>query len=277
MTLSNVRNEQMKVSIALQDRIEKELARLVSVARFMYGRDFKMPKVLYNVKGTVAGYANVASNTVRFNPVLLNENVDAFIARTVPHEFAHIVDYVLNPGNFSRYRKKRSVHGPSWKSIMRDFGCDPSRCHSYDVSNAKQKRTAEYVWTCSHCGNKMTLGPKRHHKMASGSAMYWPISCRSHLHTAEFTHGQYRRSRTVVKQVQPNVVNMPVQAPKTKFEICSSIFNGQRWNSRKECIELFVREAGCTAAGAATYYHQLNQQLKMKMKAAAQTRYQDKL
>jgi SprT protein len=256
----------MHVSAELKARVEKELARHVSNARFLWGRDFKMPEVRYDVRGTVAGYANLASNTIRLNPVLLNENVDAFIARTVPHEFAHLVDYVLNPGNFSMYRSKRSVHGPSWKRIMRDLGCDPSRCHTYDTTNAR-KNTKAFIWVCSHCGEKIRLGPKRHEKMASGRARYWSLACRSHKDVAKYvleTTGPVPVRPVMKAAASAATINKPKTAG-SKLELCRKLFLiAQEMNqhtNRQEMIARFVSYAGCTPAGAATYFSKLKSEV----------------
>ena len=72
---------------------------------------------------------------------------------------------------------KRTVHGYDFKFIMeRVLGVDDStRCHSYDVTNARVKKRgqAKHEWKCTTCSATMELGPKRHKKQL-GTDSYRP-------------------------------------------------------------------------------------------------------
>lgn len=174
----------MLVSKELKQRVEAKIQECINIAEAHYDRTFPMPKITYTLRGTIAGTATDATYTINLNAVLLNENQQTFIDRTVVHEFAHLVDGIVNPETRERgYGRKRSVHGPSWKNIMIRFGAEPSRCHTFDVSNCKTKNTSKHVWKCGCGQGEIALGPKRHAKqlkVAGGTNGYY---LRGHLPT----------------------------------------------------------------------------------------------
>jgi SprT protein len=116
-----------------------------TLAGDLYDIDLALPEIRFDLKGTTAGQAmwkpDQSGHVIRFNEVLLSENWDAFRVRTIPHEVAHLVVR-------QRYGSAPASHGPEWMSVMRDFGCDPSRCHSYSVVNASTGRGQRNVMRC---------------------------------------------------------------------------------------------------------------------------------
>ena len=169
--------------------VREKVADLILLANTKLGADVPVPVVKYTKRGTVAGTAEIGQNAINLNAVLLVENFDDFLVSTIPHEVAHMIDYALHPENFEvGYGQKRSVHGPTWKRIMRAIGANPSRCHSYDTSNSKVKRQnnkQSFVWVGT-CGCEMTLGPKRHKNMLSGNRRYFVRGHRG----CDYTHKQ---------------------------------------------------------------------------------------
>lgn len=276
----------MQVSIALKKRVHAKVTECMAKASKYYGRPFKMPSISFKVRGTTAGYAR-GDREVDFNAVLLVENEEDFIARTVPHECAHIIDYIVNPQNHERQHigwtrtgrprySKRDVHGPDFRFIMeRVLGADDStRCHSYDVSNARVKKKTTHVWVCNDCGTKMHLGPKRHKKMLSGMTKYWMRECRTHRSGYSYlgVEGQEMKpmpgpktswepslpkaadgAGTATSHNRPTRVTTPPKGQWTsKKSHCEVLFDPNA--SRGDNISKFMAEAGCTKAGAATYY-----------------------
>lgn len=141
---------------------------------------FRFPNVRFDKRGTVAGTANSAKWELNFNMVLCAENTEHFVAQTVPHEVAHLLDHQVYDSHAPRYdrlgrRKRRQPHGPNWKRCMAVLGVPADRCHDYDVSNAKVKRrkqkSYEYECTCG-CGTRATMGAVRHNKQLTGRANY---------------------------------------------------------------------------------------------------------
>lgn len=148
----------------IRQRIVDLVQSLREKASAHFGRDIPMPGIFYDCTGTRGGYHR--KGTLHFNPVLLEENTEEFIATTVPHEMAHHVQYIVYPETltsspawmvradwsdpFAREssRKRRSIHGEKWKSIMHLFGVVPDRCHDYDVTNAVRRRFERFPLYC---------------------------------------------------------------------------------------------------------------------------------
>lgn len=256
------------ITKSIKAEVEQKLAECIAIAERKFGRKFPMPSVTYQLRGTTAGTAQVSANHINLNAVLLLENGADFINRTVPHEFAHIVDYVLHPENFQRSapvsrwssaRGKRSVHGPTWKAIMVAFGAEPSRCHSFDVASVR-KKTTKYVWVCPTCGAEAELGPKRHAKMESGASRYWVPGCGNH---ARYVH---KDTTAPAPKVAPKAAPKAVAKPAarvvpvgtlSKMDKCRALFDPNA--TRAENIRQFVL-CGCTPAGAGTYYNTIKKE-----------------
>lgn len=176
----------MQVTQEVKDRVIARIKDGVDKANKFYPKHtFKMPTIKFTKRGTTAGTATGGHWEVNFNPVLLMENQDDFISRTVPHELAHLIDYRVNPQNHEQQvvwtsrgyrRSKRDVHGADFKFIMSAvLGADNStRCHEYDVSRARVKKKASFQYRCTcGCGTTTSLGSKRHHKEQNRPGSYW--------------------------------------------------------------------------------------------------------
>lgn len=209
----------MFVPVDTRARVEAKIREGLSRAEKHYGRKFAMPTIDYKLRGRTAGTATGQTNHLSFNAVLLMENLDDFIDdNTVPHELAHLIDYVVNPHNHDSntqwtgrgYRRtKRNVHGADFKYIMETvLGTSQSeRCHSYDTSNSKVSKTM-YLYKCT-CGCEETalFSGKSHKAVLRGTATYWK------------REPQHRRSPMVfVRVVRPNdstntATPVPVRQP----------------------------------------------------------------
>ena len=281
----------MRVSPEMKNKVQAKVDWVMEKAAKDFPQlDLPHPKVKYAKRGTVAGTAELREWTINLNPVLLMENGDVFIERTVVHELMHLLDYKLYPENFEwRPGQKRSVHGPTWKRLMMMFGADPSRCHTYDVSNAKVKKSAgyKYRYTCKTCGTHMDLGAKRHTKMKTGAARYWMRGCGRHAGYL-FTHVVHPNG-SVIEQHGINLpkglpLPAPVVLPKaadakkpashkrpknsqgsgtSKKEkalvIVRDLFG--KGHSRKMTILRMMDVLGMTKAGASTYFYTAKKEL----------------
>ena len=52
---------------------------------------FVRPKVYFNQRGKIAGSARLQTNELRFNPLLLEDNLQLFIDEVAPHEVCHLL------------------------------------------------------------------------------------------------------------------------------------------------------------------------------------------
>jgi SprT protein len=153
------------VTQEVKDRVNAKVRECREIAEREYGLRFELPEVRYGVRGSTAGRAKLRQWVIDLNAVLLMENLDEMINDTVVHEFAHLVDFKLNPENFERRYvngrwTKRDVHGQTWKGIMRTLGVEPTRTHTMDTSRVSRKKR-KFKWVGSD-GSVMMLGPKRH-------------------------------------------------------------------------------------------------------------------
>lgn len=239
----------MFVSKDIKDRVEQQLTDKIAIAESRYGISIKQPTVTYTKRGTTAGTANYRTWVIDLNPILLNENVEEMIGDTVPHELAHLIDYQLYPENFDvRYGQKRSLHGPTWKSIMVALGCSPDRCHNMDTSRAKVRRKAQYTYVCDGCGNELTMGPVRHKKEQARPGTYTARCC-----------GRRRGTLTLksrVKSTPAKAANAPAPKPTNERrpwkEVAVEVFG--RTSTRKEFIDTMMK-LGCGKNTASTYHH----------------------
>lgn len=249
----------MQVSLAIQKRVNAKLAKGIKLAEASYKTKFNMPTVRYDVRGTTAGLAFPGRWLVRFNAVLLTENVEDFLGRTVPHELAHLLTDRLYPramntgvtysgGRFRR--RKRSVHGWEWQSVMRTLGIsDPTRCHNYDVTNARvKKQRFQVMYRCTRCETVFPVGPKSHRRLQINPKSLWHRSCKGALLVLATT-------TPVATMTAPKPQQSKVPATGTKMERALALFRANPTEARLNMIEMFVRELGMTNAGASTYYY----------------------
>ncbi len=261
-----MKSNTLRVPQEIKDRVDAEINRCIKVAENTFGKTFRFPKVDYDVRGKTAGYAYDDQYRVSFNSVLLMENLDTFIdgrsgRGTVTHEVAHLIDGIVYPQTRSSWRRKRSVHGPTWKRIMRLLGATPSRCHSYDTTNSTVRRKAKHVYTCNSCGNQMKLGPVRHKKQQHGSnnfnqqTVYWMHGC-THAKRTGYTYNGLE-NKPAPKPFRDRYPTPKPKAPKmgTKLDHAVQVVRNMSGQDREFVITRIMNECGMSHAGAQTYYY----------------------
>lgn len=97
-----------------------------------FGLHMKHFRVVFALKGTTAGKAFINKGLIQYNPTLLRENPEAFLARTVGHEVVHHAAY-------AKFGPRIDAHGLEWKAMMRKLGLPDTRCHTYDTSTVPTK------------------------------------------------------------------------------------------------------------------------------------------
>ncbi|WP_261857768.1 SprT family zinc-dependent metalloprotease [Photobacterium sanguinicancri] len=154
---------------SLQSQVIAKVEHCILHANQRLQKRFVIPTINFTQRGRIAGSARLQGWEVRFNPVLLEENPQAFLNEVVPHEVAHLITFKL----FGRVRP----HGKEWQTIMTQvFGIPARTTHSFDVSSV-QGKTFPYQCQCSQ--HQLTV--RRHNKVARGQASYHCRQCRQPL------------------------------------------------------------------------------------------------
>jgi len=248
----------MEVSQNLKNKVEAEVIRCVNIANKHFKRVFDIPRIEFTVRGTTAGYAS-GTNVVNFNPVLLVQNEDDFIAKTVPHEVAHCIDAATGRDNnasvrIDRYgrirRAKRSIHGPSWQFIMRLFGADPSRTHTYDTTNAQVRVKNKFEYHCQCCGNSVFVSSVIHNKVQRG-ARYWHSACGRGRGLLVFTQAVGKQTFTQLRAAQeaPPAPKAPTKEVSVKSLLPVTLPTGTVTNSREIALGILAKNPGISRQG----------------------------
>jgi predicted SprT family Zn-dependent metalloprotease len=245
------------VSIELKQRVKQRIIDCKAIADKRYNIDFKMPTIDYSLRGRVGGQADYRGWVIRVNAVLLNENVEEYIKQVIGHEVAHLINHQVHPQAHDRVNGKRSPHGYEWQSVMRALGLKPDRCHSMDTTNSRVNKTPRagvFTLVCMNC--------PREYNVKAKTLMQWrakpaAIRCRCSAGVNLKLKGEPTKLAPVpvFKPVTPapTVTVKPAQVG-TKMEQCERIYKMNRNATRAALIAVFIRDAGCTAAGASTYH-----------------------
>ncbi len=144
---------------------------LLRQARDTYGLQEAGCEVRFDLRGTAAGQARHLGPqgfVIRYNPILLRENAGAFIARTVPHEVAHVIVW-------QAFGAGVRPHGEEWRRVMAFFGADASRCHGFDLSTVPRRRQRRFRYRCG-CEQHL-LSSIRHNRVLRGERVYLCVRC----------------------------------------------------------------------------------------------------
>ncbi len=120
--------------------------------------DSAPPQLLFDLRGTRAGSVSSAG-VIRLNPVLLRENLPAFMTQTLPHEVAHWIVF--------RWRPRAAPHGPEWRQVMAWLGAPARRCHDFDVARAQVRTLRSHPYFCA-C-RMHAVSAIRHRRMQNGT------------------------------------------------------------------------------------------------------------
>ncbi|MGH8528334.1 MAG: SprT-like domain-containing protein [Nevskiales bacterium] len=154
---------------ATADALPQELHRLLSLAQAHFQQVFPVPRIDCALRGLQAGQAYVEDNLIRLNGGLLRAHGDSFLRETLPHELAHLIVWRL-------HGRRVRPHGAEWQAVMRLFGAEPERCHSFEVQPSRRQR--EYVYRCA-CKTHQ-LSAVRHGRIQRGGR-YVCLHCQTPL------------------------------------------------------------------------------------------------
>ncbi len=164
----------MKTAGTLIKRTEELTRALLLVAARHYRIPVPQVEIRFDLRGRAAGQARLFAKgrpVIRYNPLLLEENGEKFMARTVPHEAAHVIVFRLHG---TRIRP----HGPEWRDVMDLFGADKRRCHDFDTSRSRARTPSRYTYHCT-C-REHELSSIRHKRILAGQA-YYCRACKEEL------------------------------------------------------------------------------------------------
>ena len=152
----------------VRELLRKETERWWEHAIVLYGKrriQGRPPTTSFELRGLTAGRACVQQHHNRYNLDIATANLEGFLAQTVPHEVAHIVDYFMHGCS--------SHHGKKWKQIMVDFGLEPTRCHNYEKGVEPTRTLKRFTYYCQCRFYELTS--IRHNRIKRGAS----YSCRS--------------------------------------------------------------------------------------------------
>ncbi len=169
----------------LQQQVEARTQQLLATARQHFQQDPGQVVIRFDLTGKAAGMAMFPSRgtpVIRYNALLLTENRDDFLRRTVPHEVAHVVARRL-------FGRKIRPHGAEWRQVMQLFGAEASRCHNYDVTRSARRTLKRYAYRCD-CRTHQ-LSSIRHNRVKRGQT-YHCLACKQPLVALEKTDSSDR-------------------------------------------------------------------------------------
>lgn len=114
-------------NLSLMLRLDQRVDELAGLTFMHYGIEVKRPTVKFDLRGLAAGCMHCYENVMSLNPILLFENPDEFIDKTVGHEWSHLATRRIHP-------KASWNHGRQWQSIMRTLHIPIEIDHRYNVS-----------------------------------------------------------------------------------------------------------------------------------------------
>jgi SprT protein len=142
------------------------------LAELFFKRCFPRPHIQFTLRGKSAGTAHLQLNKIRFNPVLLKENPEAYLNQVVCHEISHLLCFML-------YGKVKP-HGKEWQHMMQTvFKVPADTRHQLNTQSVVGK---EFDYLC-HCG-QVKLSIRRHNRVVRGQTQYRCKRCLQMLKTA---------------------------------------------------------------------------------------------
>ncbi|MCL2894213.1 SprT family zinc-dependent metalloprotease [Brenneria tiliae] len=149
-----------RIPIAHHQAVMRCLRDKLQLANTALDTHYPEPAVNYQQRGSTAGTAWLQHWEIRLNPVLLQENQQAFIDEVVPHELAHLLV-------FARFGKV-APHGQEWRWMMEHVLQTPARrTHRFAVQSV-QGKTFPYQCACRQ--HELTV--RRHNRVLRGETEY---------------------------------------------------------------------------------------------------------
>ncbi|MFD2178716.1 SprT family zinc-dependent metalloprotease [Veronia pacifica] len=153
----------------LQYRMIRAVTECITIANETLNTHHPVPDVRFDIRGKTAGMALLQRWQLRFNPILLKENPEAFLREVVPHEVAHLLVYAA----FGKVRP----HGKEWQAMMQQVFKVPAKTtHTFDISSVSGKH---FIYRCQ-C-DEIPLTIRRHNKVQRQQTQYFCRRCQHPL------------------------------------------------------------------------------------------------
>lgn len=120
-------------------------------------------RVVYESIGRgTAGTFRFSTKTFTFDPWFAERYTEDYIARTVPHEVAHMIQRIVYP-------KAKQSHGPEFRKIMSALGAPTATYHNYDVKDAPGRHSRNHQYKCACEGKVFNLTTRMHNSINKGA------------------------------------------------------------------------------------------------------------
>jgi predicted SprT family Zn-dependent metalloprotease len=138
----------------------------------------------------IAGSANSKTLVVTINPEHARINLAECLTNTIPHEIAHIVQFIVYPN-------AKQAHGKEWRRICLYLGGDGRRCYNiedYAGLQVKTRKVKRWVYTRAD-GDTVRLTKSQHEKFQLGR-----ISVRSRTTHNNFLYTDFTGDTVLIER-----------------------------------------------------------------------------
>lgn len=161
-----------------KDQIKADLTdkayEVIAQAESIYGVKLAHTEVLFDLTGKTAGRALVRDFrlVIRLNLDAAMNYYDVMMNEVVPHEIAHLVNYV-KPSTGRHHNK-------GWRDVCKVLGGNGQRCYTMDLKPARKtngsRKTRKYLYQIEN--QVMVVGAIRHQRLQRGYEYTCSISGR---------------------------------------------------------------------------------------------------
>ncbi|MEH0873490.1 SprT family zinc-dependent metalloprotease [Pectobacterium cacticida] len=149
-----------RIPIANHQAVMRCLRAKLQQANLVLQTNYPEPTINYQQRGSIAGTAWLQQWEIRLNPVLLQENQQAFIDEVVPHELAHLLV-------FARFGRV-APHGKEWRWMMENvLEVAAKRTHRFAIQSVQGKT---FIYRCDCQQHELTI--RRHNRVQRGETEY---------------------------------------------------------------------------------------------------------
>jgi len=128
---------------------------IIALAESIYNVKLSYTQIEFDLTGKTAGWALVRDFRlfIRLNLDAAEDHYDVMMNEVVPHEIAHLVNYV-KPSTGRHHNK-------GWRDVCQTLGGNGERCHTMDLKTAR--KTRKYLYQVD--GQVVVVGGIRHKRL----------------------------------------------------------------------------------------------------------------